>query len=528
MPRTSTRLTFAVLATGAGVFSMLQSLIAPALPTVQHALHTSQSTATWVMTAYLLSASVFTPILGRVGDLIGKKRTLVAVLLTVAAGCLLAALAPTIGVLIVARVVQGIGGALFPLSFGIIRDEFDASEVTGSIGNLSAVIAAGGGVGMVAAGPIVTALDYRWLFWIPVAVVIAATLIAVRYIRESPNRAQGKVSWLGAGLLSAWLVALLLPLSQAGVWGWGSGRVIGLLGAAVVLFALWLLAEARSATPLIDLRVMRLPAVWTTNTAALLFGAGMYAIWSFLPGFVQTPASAGYGFGASVTASGLLMLPMLIAMFVSGLLSARLSPVLGAKTLLTTGAALGAVACGMLTLWHAERWQIGLVAGVFGLGIGLAFASMANLIVGSVPPSQTGAATGMNANIRTIGGSIGAALTSVLVTGRLQPSGLPHESGYTHGFALLTALCLAAALAALLVPTGHGGHPGRGGHGGRVTGAPLAAGSASGLGAVETAATATVATGAVATEAVATEAVDVAGPTVTREATGSAGGTSRV
>ncbi|MGQ4483574.1 MFS transporter [Streptomyces sp. SAS_276] len=452
MPRKSSRLTFAVLATGAGVFSMLQSLIAPALPTVQHALHTSQSTATWVMTAYLLSASVFTPILGRVGDLVGKKRTLVAVLLAVLAGCLVAALAPNIGVLIIARVVQGIGGALFPLSFGIIRDEFDASRVPGSISNLSAVIAAGGGVGMVAAGPIVTALDYRWLFWFPVAIVAVTTLIAVRYVPESPSRADGRVNWLGAVLLSSWLVALLLPLSQAGTWGWGSVRVVGLFSAAVALFAAWLLSEARSSSPLIDLKVMRLPSVWTTNTAALLFGAGMYAIWSFLPGFVQTPSSAGYGFGASVTASGLLMLPMLLAMFVSGVLSGRLEPVVGAKALLTTGAALGAVACAILALWHDQQWQIALVAGIFGLGIGLAFASMANLIVGSVPPQQTGAATGMNANIRTIGGSIGAAVTSVLVTGRLQPSGLPYGSGYTHGFTLLAVLLLGAALAALMVP----------------------------------------------------------------------------
>jgi EmrB/QacA subfamily drug resistance transporter len=452
MPRKSSRLTFAVLATGAGVFSMLQSLIAPALPTVQHALHTSQSTATWVMTAYLLSASVFTPILGRVGDLVGKKRTLVAVLLAVLAGCLTAALAPGIGVLIIARIVQGVGGALFPLSFGIIRDEFAAGEVSGSISNLSAVIAAGGGVGIVAAGPIVSALDYHWLFWIPVAVVAATALIAVRYVPESPKRAEGRVSWAGAALLSAWLVALLLPLSQAGQWGWGSPRVLGLFAAAVVLFALWLAAESRSRNALIDLRVMRLPAVWTTNAAALLFGAGMYAIWSFLPAFVQTPSAAGYGFGASVTASGLLMLPMLLAMFLSGVLSGRLEPRVGAKALLTTGAALGALACGFLTLWHDDQWQIAVVAGLFGLGIGLAFASMANLVVGSVPPEQTGAATGMNANIRTIGGSIGAALTSVLVTGRLQASGLPYASGYTHGWALLTVLCLGAVGAALLVP----------------------------------------------------------------------------
>ncbi|MFJ5259997.1 MFS transporter [Streptomyces sp. NPDC088387] len=457
MSRTSSRLTFAVLATGAGVFSMLQSLIAPALPTVQHALDTSQTTVTWVMTAYLLSASVFTPILGRVGDLIGKKRTLVAVLVTVLVGCLLAALAPNIGMLIVARVVQGVGGALFPLSFGIIRDEFAPGMVSRSISNLSAVIAAGGGVGIVAAGPIVSALDYRWLFWIPVAIVAATVFIAARHVPESPSRAEGSVNWLGAVLLSAWLVALLLPLSQATVWGWGSARVIGLFAAAVVLFVLWLYAEARSRTPLIDLRVMRLPAVWTTNTAALLFGAGMYAIWTFLPGFVQTPSSAGYGFGASVTTAGLLMLPMLLAMFLSGVLSGRLEPIVGAKALLITGASLGAVACGFLALWHNAQWQVAFVAGVFGLGIGLAFAAMANLIVGSVPPAQTGAATGMNANIRTIGGSIGAAVTSVLVTGHVQPSGLPYDSGYTHGFTLLAVLLLAAALAAFLVPATRSG-----------------------------------------------------------------------
>nr|WP_133997253.1 MFS transporter [Streptomyces sp. 846.5] len=452
MNRTSNRLTFAVLATGAGVFSMLQSLIAPALPTVQHAMHTSQSTATWVMTAYLLSASVFTPILGRVGDLVGKKRTLVAVLAALVLGCLLAALAPNIGVLIVARVVQGIGGALFPLSFGIIRDEFPAVRVSPSISNLSAVIAAGGGFGMVLAGPIVGALDYRWLFWLPVGVVALAALAALRWIPESPTRGEGNVNWLGAGLLSAWLVALLLPISQASVWGWGSMRVNLLLVVAVVLFALWIRSESRAASPLIDLKVMRLRAVWTTNTAALLFGAGMYAVWSFLPGFAQTPSSAGYGFGSSVTGAGLLMLPMLVAMFCSGVLSGRLQPIVGAKALLVTGAALGAAACAILAAWHGQQWQIAFAAGVFGLGIGLAFASMANLIVQSVPAEQTGAATGMNANIRTIGGSLGAAVMSSLVTGNLQASGLPAEGGYTGGFGLLAVLCLAASLTALLVP----------------------------------------------------------------------------
>ncbi|MFF1905172.1 MFS transporter [Kitasatospora sp. NPDC058218] len=456
MSRPSNRLTFGVLATGAGVFALLQSLITPALPTVQAAMHTSQATVTWVMTAYLLSASIFTPILGRVGDLVGKKRTLVAALGALLVGCLVAAVAPNITVLIIARVIQGIAGALFPLSFGIIRDEFPASRVATGISNLSAVIAVGSGLGMVLAGPIVGALDYRWLFWFPVIIVAITALIAHRYIPESPKRAGGadggSVNWLGAVLLSGWLVALLLPISQASKWGWGSSGVLGLLLAAVVLFALWALVEARSRNPLIDLRIMRLPAVWTTNTAALLFGGGMYAVWAFLPGFAQTPSSAGYGFGASITGAGLLMLPMLVTMFVAGVLGGRLAGRFPAKAQLTTGAVLGSVACAMLAAFHDRPWQVALAAGVFGLGIGLAFASMSNLIVQSVPAAQTGAATGMNANIRTIGGSVGAALMTSLVTGHLQPSGRPYASGYTDGFTLLAVFCLAAAFAALLVP----------------------------------------------------------------------------
>lgn len=186
--RSSRRLTFTVLAAGAGFFAMLQSLITPVLPTIQHDLHTSQNTVTWVLTAYLLSASIFTPILGRVGDMVGKERMLVVALAALALGCLLAAIAPNIGVLIIARVVQGIGGAVFPLSFGIIRDEFPAARVSTAVAAISAIVAVGGGLGIVLAGPIVSTLDYRWLFWIPMVVVGLTAVAAHLFVPESPVR----------------------------------------------------------------------------------------------------------------------------------------------------------------------------------------------------------------------------------------------------------------------------------------------------------------------------------------------------
>ncbi|MFE9205937.1 MFS transporter [Micromonospora sp. NPDC007230] len=452
--RGSRRLTFLVLAAGTGFFAMLQSLITPVLPTIQHDLHTSQNTVTWVLTAYLLSASIFTPILGRVGDMVGKERMLVVSLAALALGCLLAAVAPSIGVLIVARVVQGVGGAVFPLSFGIIRDEFPAARVGSAVAAISAIVAAGGGLGVVLAGPIVATLGYRWLFWIPLVVVGLTALAAHRFVPESPVRTPGRINWAATLLLSGWLVALLLPISKGAAWGWTSGRVTGLLMLAGLLLVAWLVAEARSANPLIDLRMMRLPGVWTTNLVALLYGASMFAVYAFLPQFVQIPTSAGYGFGASVTQAGLLMLPMLVAMFVAGLAAGRLQARFSAKAQLATGAVCNVLASAMLTVAHDTRWEIGVAGGLVGLGIGLAFASMANLIVASVPPGQTGVATGMNANIRTIGGAIGAAVVSGVITAHPQASGLPREAGFTLGFLVLTGIALAAAMAALIVPSG--------------------------------------------------------------------------
>ncbi len=455
MPRlyqSTPRTTFAVLAAAAAAFSLMQSLVTPVLPTIQQDLHTSTGTVTWVLTAWLLAASVATPLMGRIADMTGKDRALLVALAAIAVGCLLAAIAPNITVLIIARVIQGLGGAIFPVSFGIVRDEFPPQRVTSAIGVLAAVIATGGGLGIVLAGPIVGALSWRWLFWIPMIAVVLIGLLAWRLVPASPVRTPGRVNWLSAALLSGWLVALLLPLSKATAWGWASARTLAFLSAAVVLFTAWLVAELRSAEPLIDMRMMRLPAVWTANLVALLFGATMFGVFAFLPQLMQIPLASGYGFGATVTGAGLLMLPMLVTMAVFGSLSGPLTRWAGSKAQLLWGAGLSTVATLSLALRHGERWQVAVAGGVFGIGLGLVYSSLVNLIVQSVPRHQTGVASGMNTNIRTIGASIGTAVVSSIITSHPGPQGLPAESGYTTSFVVLTAVAAAAFLVALLVP----------------------------------------------------------------------------
>jgi EmrB/QacA subfamily drug resistance transporter len=445
-------LTFGVLCLGTFAYTLLQSMVLPALPAIQRDLHTSQTAVAWVLTAYLLSASIATPILGRLGDMFGKKKLLVLVFVALSLGSVIAAVTTSIAVLIFARVIQGLAGAVFPLAFGIIRDEFPTERVAGAIGMISALLGIGSGIGIVIAGPVADNLSYHWLFWIPLVLAVAATLAAIFFIPESPNRTPGKVNFAAAALLAGWLVALLLGFSQAGSWGWTATGTLGLFGASVVLFTLWVLVESRSDNPLIDLRMMRIPAVMWANVVGLLLGVGMYATYVVLPPFLQTPAGSGYGFGASVTQSGFFMLPSALGMLVVGLMIGRVTARFGSKRPLILGSIVAGVPFLVLSMFDSERWLFYVAIAVMGLGIGLAFSTMSNLVMQAVPPEQTGVATGMNANIRTIGGSIGSQIAASIIAAGVVANGVPKESGYLVSFALLGGAMVLAGVAAIMVP----------------------------------------------------------------------------
>jgi EmrB/QacA subfamily drug resistance transporter len=438
-------LTFAILALAGIAFALLQSLVAPALRTIQTDLHTTTTTVAWVFTGYLLAASVATPIVGRLGDMFGKKRMLVVTLAIVAAGTLVSALATSIGVLILGRVIQGAGGAIFPLAFAIIRDEFPRERIPTGIALISALLGVGGGLGIILAGPITEHLSYHWLFWLPLIAVVAACVAAHVVIPESPIRAPGRIDWGGAGLLTGWLVALLVAVSEAPSWGWGSARVLGLFGVSAVLLVVWVRFENRVEAPLVDMRMMRLDAVWTTNLTALLLGAGMYSSFVLIPEFVELPAPDGVGFGASVTEAGLFLLPATLGMLLVGPLSGQLAASFGAKVPLVLGCFLTAISYTWLAAEHTSSWDVYLSTALMGAGIGFAFGAMANLIVAAVRPDETGIATGMNTIVRTIGGSLGSQISASVVAAST-------DRAFTTAFAISAGAVLVSFLVSLLVP----------------------------------------------------------------------------
>ncbi|GAA1013115.1 MFS transporter [Acrocarpospora pleiomorpha] len=441
-PRFGSAVMLLSLSLGGLAFSVLQSLVAPALPAIARDLGVSTADASWVVTAYLLSASVLTPVLGRLGDMMGKRMVLLAVLGLLAAGTLLAALATDLATLVVARALQGAAGAIMPLSIGIVRDELPRERVSVVIGLLSAMVGVGAGVGIVAAGPVVDHLSWHWLFWFSLIVIAVALAGAAAGVPGRGRRSPGRLDLPGAALLSVSLVALLLAISKASDWGWGHPATLSLLGMGLLTLPLFVRVERRMREPLIDLRLLRPRGVWAADLVSLLLGFAMFGTFLLVPALLLLPDG---GFGVTVTEAGLFLLPTTLTMLVSGPLAGVLVRRHGPRPPTVAGAAAVAGAFVLLTFAHEEAWQVLAAGALTGAGIGLAFAAMPNAIIDAVPAGNTGEATSVNSIARTVGSSLGTAVIALVLS---EGSGL----AFSTGFAVCAGVGILAVMASFFLP----------------------------------------------------------------------------
>src|SRR3954447_10337606 len=352
----------------AGVsFGLSQTLVLPALAAISEEMDASQTATSWVLTGFLLSASAATPIVGKLGDLLGKGRVLTAVLLLFALGGAVCALAGSIGVLIAGRVIQGVAGGVFPLAFGIVRDTFPPERVASGLGLVSAILGIGAGIGLPLSGVIADGLGVEWLFWISL-IALPAALAAHRLVPESPVSQRLRIDWIGAAILSAALAAILLSVTEVNDWGWGSAQTAGLMAVGIGLFGIWVWFESRVEQPLIDLDVLRGRAVASTNLTGFLVGFAMFSSFLLIPQFAQAPESSGYGFGDSVAQAGLLLVPAAICQLLVGPLAGALGARIGFRTTLAAGAALATTAFVLIALEHAHPWQFVISAALLGCG----------------------------------------------------------------------------------------------------------------------------------------------------------------
>jgi MFS family permease len=389
-----------------------------------------------------VSSSVLTPILGKLGDAQGKKKLLVVSLGIFAVASLGAAAAPNIGVLVAFRALQGAGAAIFPLAFGIIRDEFPPHKVGVAIGTISSVFGIGGGVGLVLSGVIVEHLSWQWLFLVGALPVIAATALIVRFVPESPIKTPAKPDYVGAAALSVGFAALLLALSEGTQWGWTSLGVLGLAALAAAALAGWVAIEQRVKDPLIDLESLARPGMAATNATTILLGFSMTAFFVLVPGFLQ---SKSFGFGLTPTEAGLILVPFSAAMILAGPYAGKLGTSRGRVLPLRIGLALGAISLAGLAAFHAHKLLFVAWMPVMGAGMAFALAAIGALVIDHSRPEETGVTSGMNTIMRTSGAAIGAQIAAALVVAHAGT-----DAGYEIAFGM-GAIGLLLALAPTVV-----------------------------------------------------------------------------
>lgn len=444
-----------VLAFGGISVAVMQTLLVPVVAKLPQLLSTATSNAAWVITATLLSGAVATPIMGRLGDLFGKRRFILVSLGMMVLGSLVCGFTSSLIPMVAGRALQGFAMGAIPLGIGIMRDELPPERLGSAMAFMSSSLGVGGALGMPIAAYVAQSTDWHALFFGAAGLGAVAMLLVRFLVPESRFRTKGRFDVLGAIGLSAGLVALLLPVSKGGDWGWGSGKTLGLLAVAVAIFLLWGVFELRTRDPLVDLRTTARRQVLLTNLASIAVGLAFYALTLVLPQLLQLPAATGYGLGQSMVVAGLCVAPMGVAMMAVSSLSAKLSAARGPKTSLMTGLVLLAVAYLLGMLLMDTVWQVVITAVLVGIGIGIAYSSMPALIIGAVDPSESGAANGLNTLMRSIGTSTSSAVIGVVLANMTTPIGgrqVPNLDGFRTAFLIAAGAALVGLLIAFFLP----------------------------------------------------------------------------
>ncbi|MCX4535407.1 MFS transporter [Streptomyces sp. NBC_00841] len=443
-----------VLAFAGITVAVMQTLLVPVIKDLPALLHTDPSNATWVMTATLLAGAVATPIMGRLGDLHGKRRMLLASLAVMVIGSLVCAFTEELVVMIVGRALQGFAMGAIPLGIGIMRDELPREKLGSAMALMSSSIGVGGGLALPGAALVAQHADWHTLFFGAAGLGVLSMALTVLVVPETSLRAPGRFDLPGALGLSLGLVCLLLPITKGSDWGWTSGTTLGLIAASLLVLVLWGLFELRSPAPLVDLRTSARREVLLTNLASVMVGVAFYAVSLVLPQLLQLPTSTGYGLGQSMVVAGLCVAPLGLTMMFVAPLYARLSARRGPKVSLMLGLLVIAIGYGAGLGLMSAAWQTVVIAVVLGAGIGLAYSSLPALIIGAVDPSETGAANGLNTLMRSIGTSVSSAVIGMVLANtsvRMGPVPVPSMEGFRTSFMIATgAVVIGLVLAAFL------------------------------------------------------------------------------
>lgn len=453
--RPSDRAITTTLALTGLIAAFMQTLVTPIIPELPRFLDASTADATWVLTSTLLAAAISTPISGRLGDMYGKRRVVLMLLMLMAAGSIICALSNTLIPMIIGRVFQGVGLGVIALGISILRDVMHPKNLGGAVALVSATLGVGGAVGLPVAAVIAQNFDYHYLFWLATLLTLLVIALVARVVPVSTLRAGGRFDFFGAIGFAVGLVGILLAVSKGSEWGWASPTTLSLLIGGIVVLLGWGFIELRTEDALVDLRVAARRPVLLTNLSSISVGFAFFITTAALPVLLEAPTTTGVGLGQTLLVSSLALTPLGLVMFLMAPVAARLSKTRGPRTSLILGGVIITIAFALAVVLHGALWHVILISTIVGFGVGFAYAAMPTLIMHAVPPSETAAANGLNSVMRTLGSTGAATLVGLILSSHLVVSGgipIPTSQAFELVFAMGSGVALAGVILAVFIP----------------------------------------------------------------------------
>ncbi|HWT33321.1 MAG TPA: MFS transporter [Microbacterium sp.] len=448
----------AVLAIAGLASSFMFTLVVPIQAKLPQLLDAGRDDTAWVVTATLLAAAVCTPIAGRLGDMYGKRRILLALVGVMIVGSVIAAVSSGLIGVIVGRALQGAIVGVVPLGISILRDVLHENRVDAAIALISATLGVGGAVGLPISAIVTQYADWHLLFWLAAGLGVVVFALVLWIVPVSVLRTAGRFDALGAAGLTVGLLGIMLAVSRGDEWGWASAPVLACGLGGILVLLVWGWYELRTGDPLLDLRVAGRRPVLLTNLASIAMGFSLFASNVLYPQILELPVASGSGFGLSLLAASLVVMPSGLVMMLLSPVSGRIAHRIGPRVLLLLGALALVVAYAYTLIWHSDVWQFVVANILIGVGIGFGYASMPMLIMRSVPPSETGASNGLNALFRSLGTSTAAAVVAaVLATFATEQGGtqVPTPWAFQLSFILGGIGAIVAFGVGLFIPRGH-------------------------------------------------------------------------
>lgn len=413
----------------------------------------------WVMTAYMLVAAAAAGICGRLGDLYGRRRVMLIVMVISVIGSLVAALSHTLEGIIVGRAIHGVSAAVLPLCFGLVSENLPKPKIALGNGIVAGTASTMAGVAFVCGGLVIDYLQWHWIFYLSTGIAVVGILAVWLLVPVSPRIVgKGAVDIVGGVLFAPAVAALLFGFSRGSMWGWSDLRVVGLVVGSLLLFVFWVHYERRHPNPLIDVRLFTNRQVLLTNVCHGLIAIGAMQFGQVMLMLLQQPVWTGVGLGLAATLAATIKLPSSLVAILASPWGGSIAGRRGGRLALVIGLAL--LTCGWtaLTLSHDRVWLIVAAVIINGTGTAIAFSAIPTLIAEVAPPTRISELNGVTQVVRMTCMGIGAQMIAIVfsLSTVSDPSGgagmFPSASAYLWVFALISLSCLLCLLSALALP----------------------------------------------------------------------------